>query len=152
MFTDWALASLHHLAIFTLAAVLAAELAILTPAIDARSIGRLARIDMAYGASATIVVIVGVCRVIWGAKGYEYYVANHIFWTKMALFLVVGLLSIAPTIRYLTWRNALRADPAFRPATAEVKRMRAYLWTEAAFFLAIPVAAAAMARGYGMAS
>ena len=128
MFTDWALASLHHLAIFTLAAILAAELAILTMDIDAKAMGRLARIDMGYGISAGIVVVVGVARVIWGAKGYEYYVANHIFWTKMALFLIVGLLSIPPTLAYLAWRRK----------------------SEAAFFLAIPVAAAAMARGYGL--
>ena len=43
MFTDWALASLHHLAIFTLAATIAAELAILTGIIDAKAIVRLTR-------------------------------------------------------------------------------------------------------------
>jgi putative membrane protein len=150
MFTDWALASLHHLAIFTLAATIAAELAILMGIIDAKAIVRLAAIDAGYGAAAAAVVIFGVARVIWGAKGYEYYLANHIFWTKMALFLIVGLLSIRPTFRYLAWRRQLRANAAFAPATAEVARMRAYLWAEAAFFLAIPVAAAAMARGYGM--
>jgi putative membrane protein len=150
MFTDWALASLHHLAVFTLAAILAAEIAILTMDIDAKAIQRLARIDTGYGLSASIVVIVGVARVIWGAKGYEYYVANHIFWTKMALFLIVGLLSIPPTIRYLAWGRRLRADPSFRPAASEIARLRTYLWAEAAFFLAIPVAAAAMARGYGI--
>lgn len=150
MFTDWALASLHHLAVFTLAAVLAAELAIVTLAVDAKLIGRLARIDAAYGATAGVVIIVGVARVIWGAKGYEYYMANHIFWTKMALFLIVGLLSIPPTIRYFQWGRQLRADPQFRPAATAVARVRTYLWAEVAFFLAIPVAAAAMARGYGM--
>jgi putative membrane protein len=150
MFTDWALASLHHLAIFTLAATIAAELAILMGIVDAKAIIRLATIDAGYGAAATAVVIFGVARVIWGAKGYEYYLVNHIFWTKMALFLIVGLLSIRPTFRYLAWRRQLRADAAFRPAISEVARMRAYLWAEAAFFLAIPVAAAAMARGYGI--
>ena len=150
MFVDWALASLHHLAIFTLAATIAAELAILMGIIDAKAIVRLATIDAGYGAAATAVVIFGVARVIWGAKGYEYYLANHVFWTKMALFLIVGLLSIRPTFRYLAWRRQLRANAAFAPATAEVARMRAYLWAEAAFFLAIPVAAAAMARGYGL--
>jgi putative membrane protein len=150
MFTDWVLASLHHLAIFTLAAALAAELAILTLALDSQSIGRLAKIDTAYGVSATLVVIFGICRVIWGAKGYEYYLANHIFWTKMLLFAVVGLLSILPTLRYLAWRRKLRDDGSFRPSTAEVARLRVYLWAEGAVFLAIPVAAAAMARGYGI--
>jgi putative membrane protein len=150
LFTDWVLASLHHLAIFTLAATIAAELAILMGAIDAKAIVRLAKIDTGYGAAASAVVIFGIARVVWGAKGYEYYVANHIFWTKMALFLIVGLLSIRPTFRYLAWRRQLRADAAFRPAAPEVARMRSYLWAEAAFFLAIPVAAAAMARGYGI--
>lgn len=95
-------------------------------------------------------IIVGVARVIWGAKGYDYYLVNHFFWTKMALFLIVGLLSIPPTIRYLAWRRRLRADADFRPALEAIARVRTYLWAEAAFFLAIPLAAAAMARGYGM--
>lgn len=151
MFTDWALASLHHLAIFTLAATIAAELAILTLAIDAAAIKRLARVDMAYGVAATAVVIFGVLRVIYGAKGYEYYLANHIFWTKMVLFAIVGLLSIAPTMRYLDWGRQSRANPAFQPVAGEIARMRRFLWAEAVFFLAIPVAAAAMARGYGIA-
>jgi putative membrane protein len=151
MFVDWALASLHHLGIFTLAATIAAELVVLTLTVDAAAIRRLARVDMGYGIAATAVVIFGVLRVIYGAKGYEYYLVNHIFWTKMALFVVVGLLSIPPTMRYLAWGRQLRTDPAFRPALAEVARMRAFLWAEAAFFLAIPVAAAAMARGYGIA-
>src|SRR5471030_1309860 len=136
MFTNWVLASLHHLAIFTLAAALAAELAILTIAVDSQSIGRLAKIDTAYGVSATLVVIFGICRVVWGAKGYEYYLVNHIFWTKMLLFAVVGLLSILPTLRYLAWRRKLRDDGSFRPSTAEVARLRVYLWAEGAFFLA----------------
>lgn len=150
MLTDWALASLHHLAVFALAGALAAELAIVTADIDAEAIGRLARIDLGYGASAACVLIVGAARLFYGAKGYEYYFANHIFWTKMALFLVVGLLSIPPTLRYLAWGRRWRADAAFRPQVPEVMRVRAWLWTEAAFLLAIPVAAAAMARGYGM--
>jgi putative membrane protein len=149
MFTDFALASLHHLGIFVLAATIAAELAILLGPIDARSIERIARIDLGYGLAAAYIVIVGICRVIWGAKGYEYYIVNHIFWTKMALFLIVGLLSIAPTMRYLAWGRSLRAEAAFRPPAEEVGRMRRFLWAEAGVFLCIPVAAAAMARGYG---
>ena len=39
MLTDWVLASLHHLAVFALAAALAAELTLLTRDIDARGIG-----------------------------------------------------------------------------------------------------------------
>jgi len=45
MLLDWALASLHHLAIFTLAAVIAFELTLTARAVDDTAILRLARID-----------------------------------------------------------------------------------------------------------
>jgi putative membrane protein len=150
MFTDWVLACLHHVAVFSLAAVVAAELALISVEISATSIRRLAAIDLWYGILAGAVIVFGVCRLIWGAKGYEYYLANHIFWTKMALFLAVGLLSIAPTLRYIAWGRKLRAEPAFVPEAAEVARVRTFVWLEAALFLCIPIAAAAMARGYGV--
>jgi putative membrane protein len=150
MLTDWILASLHHVAVFSLAAVLAAELALTNGEIGAKTIRRIGAIDVWYGALAGAVIVAGVARVIWGAKGYEYYLANHIFWTKMALFLAVGLLSIQPTLRYFAWGRALRADIGFLPPPNEVARVKAVLWTEAGLFLCIPVAAAAMARGYGL--
>jgi putative membrane protein len=150
MFTDWILACLHHVAVFSLAAVLAAELALISIELRAQSIKRIVAIDLWYGIIAGAVVVFGVSRLIWGAKGYEYYIANSIFWTKMALFVAVGLLSIPPTLRYLAWGRGLKADAAFLPPAAEVGRVRIYLWVEAGLFLCIPIAAAAMARGYGI--
>ena len=150
MFTDWILACLHHVAVFSLAAVLAAELALINLELRAQSIQRIVAIDLWYGIIAGAVVVFGVIRVIWGAKGYQYYIANSVFWMKMALFLAVGLLSIAPTLRYLAWGRGLKANVAFLPPAAEVARVRMYLWLEAALFLCIPIAAAAMARGYGI--
>ena len=72
------------------------------------------------------------------------------FSLHFALFVIVGLLSIPPTLRYRQWSRRSSADPAYRPPVLEIARMRTYLWAQAAFFLAIPVAAAAMARGYGL--
>jgi putative membrane protein len=149
MFTDWILACLHHLAIFSLAAALAAELALINLEVRAKTIERIVAIDLWYGIIAGAVVLFGVMRVIWGAKGYEYYLANYIFWAKMALFVAVGLLSIAPTLRYFAWGRGLKDSASFLPPDAEVGRVRMYLWLEAGLFLCIPIAAAAMARGYG---
>ena len=151
MFLDWALASLHHLAVFSLAAILAAEFVLIRNAIDPATIRRLSRIDLHYGLAAALVVAFGVLRVIFGAKGYEYYVANHVFWTKMLLFVIVAVLSIPPTLKFRRWSRQSRADITFRPDAGEIGGVKRYLWIEAALFLAIPVAAAAMARGYGMA-
>lgn len=150
MLLDWALASLHHLAVFALAAIIAFELALTARAVDDAAILRLARVDAWYGVVAAIVLAVGAARVAFGAKGPAYYMENSFFWTKMGLFLAVGLLSIAPTLRYLAWRRRLRSDPAFTPDVAALRAVRRALWAEVALFAGIPVAAAAMARGYGM--
>jgi putative membrane protein len=150
MLLDWALASVHHLAIFTLAAILAYELAVTANEIDARTIERLARFDAWYGVAAAVVLAAGAARVMFGAKGPQYYMANAFFWTKMGLFLLIGLMSVAPTMRYLVWRRAARADPAYRPEVDAVGFVRRLLWTEVALFAGLPLCAAAMARGFGM--
>ena len=149
MLVDWVLASLHHLAVFSLAAILAAEFVLIRNEMNAATIARLSRIDRHYGLIAGLVIAFGFAHVFFGAKGHEYYFANHIFWTKMLLFAMVGALSIPPTLRFLTWRGKSRANAAFRPDAGEVSGVRRYLSIEAALFLAIPLAAAAMARGYG---
>jgi len=150
MLLDWALASLHHLAIFALAGIIAFELALTARALDDTAILRLARVDAWYGAVAAIVLAVGAARVMLGAKGAAYYMVNAFFWTKMGLFVAVGLLSIPPTLHYLAWRRQLRTDASFRPDAAALRSVRRALWAEVLLFAGIPVAAAAMARGYGM--
>jgi putative membrane protein len=149
--TDLILAILHHILVFGLAGVLAAEVAMVRPGLAGGALKRLALVDAHYGALAGLIIVVGVLRVIYGVKGPEAYLPNLFFWAKMAAFGVLGLLSIAPTIRILAWRKASKADPAFSPGEAEVKRVRAYLLAEAAVFVLIPVFAAVMARGYGVA-
>ena len=91
MFVDWLLASFHHLAVFSLAAILSAEIFLTAGPIDDRMALRLARIDAWFGIMAALVVAAGVLRVFFGAKGYEYYFANIFFWAKMGLFVAVGL-------------------------------------------------------------
>jgi putative membrane protein len=115
MFVDWLLASLHHLAVFSLAAILSAEIFLTAGPIDDRLVLRVARVDAWFGILAALVVAAGVLRVVFGAKGYEYYYVNIFFWAKMALFVGVGLVSVAPTMLYIGWRRRVRADPSFRP-------------------------------------
>ncbi|MGZ9114159.1 MAG: DUF2214 family protein [Brevundimonas sp.] len=45
----------------------------------------------------------GACRVFLHGKGSTFYEANPFFWTKLATFGVIGLISIAPTARFLAW-------------------------------------------------
>lgn len=149
MATDLVLAILHHLLAFMLFAVIAAELMLVRPGMTGVALSRLAGLDRAYGGMAMGVIIVGVARVIWGVKGWEYYVGNPYFWAKMAAFAAVGLLSIRPTMRIIAWRKAATADRAYAVPDADIAAVRRAIHLHAGIFLLIPTFAAVMARGIG---
>jgi putative membrane protein len=150
MFVDWLLASFHHLAVFSLAAILSAEIVLTAGPIDDRTVLRVARVDAWFGLTAAIVLAAGLLRVFFGAKGLDYYFVNIFFWLKMTLFVGIALISVAPTYSYIVWRRRVRADPFFRPPLDEINQLRQVLYVEAGLFALIPICAAAMARGYGM--
>ena len=130
---DLLLAILHHFLVFSLAGLLAAELVLLRPGLSGPNLGLLGRIDGAYGGIAVAVIVVGICRVIYGLKGWEFYVSNHAFWAKMAAFVVVGLLSIRPTMRILAWRRSGAGSPSRRgdPGGADLDHGRGALPADA---------------------
>jgi putative membrane protein len=147
--TDLTLAIAHHLLIFLLAGILAFEIGVIRLSMKREDIVRVERVDTWYGILAAAIIVVGFSRAIFAAKGWAYYSVNMFFWAKMAAFAAVGLLSIAPTIRIIRWRRALKQNAGFAPAAPDIHNVRRYLWVEAAFFAFIPAFAAAMARGYG---
>lgn len=148
--TDLALAIVHHLIVFGIAAVLAAELALMRPAaMSSQTVRLLGRFDAAYGILALAILVAGIIRVWYGANGPDYYLHNHAFWAKIAAFAVVGLISIRPTLRIAAWQKALQANPAFMPPLEEVGELRKTLLIEIHVFALIPVFAAMMARGIG---
>lgn len=146
MITDTILAILHHLLVVAIIAALAAEAVLVRPGLDGRNIKRLAVFDAVYGVAAASIIVVGAGRVAYGLKGWDYYAGNHAFWTKMGCFALLGLLSIAPTIRFLRWRRAAAADPAFVVPGAEILSVRKYLRAEMVLLVLIPSLAAIMAR------
>jgi putative membrane protein len=149
MFIDALLAILHHLAVFALAALLAMEFAVARPGLSGRSLGFLAGIDRFYGGMAGAVVIIGVLRVIYGLKGWEFYVYSWTFWAKMAAIAVVGLLSIRPTMRILSWQREAQGNPGYVVPEGELAGIRGALHRQLAVFMLIPIFAALMARGIG---
>jgi len=147
---DLVLAILHHLAVFSLVGVMAAEFSLLRPGLSGARLQLLGRIDGAYGAVAGFVVVAGVLRVIFGAAGYWYYLTNWAFWVKMAAFIAVGLMSVPATRAILGWRKQGADDPAFEPAVEAVTRARTMLYAQFGVLVLVPVFAAVMARGYGV--
>jgi putative membrane protein len=144
---DLSLAISHHLLIFALFGVLAAELVLVRSNLDQATVARVGSIDLWYGVVAGAIVVVGFTRAIFAAKGWAYYEHNAFFWAKMTAFVCVALLSILPTIKYIVWRRAGTV-----PSETEIAVVRRFLWAEVALFALLPAFAAAMARGFGEAA
>ncbi len=100
------LAFLHHAAAFVIVGVLTAELVLLGGELTLTSARSVLRMDAAYGVAAAVLLVVGFCRVLYTEKGAAYYFHSIPFLVKISLFLIVGLLSIYPTLQYLSWRAA----------------------------------------------
>jgi putative membrane protein len=141
---DLALAIVHHLLIFGIFGILFAEFWVLRPGLSGPMLARIGVIDLWYGIFAAAVVVVGLCRAIFAAKGWSYYSHNAFFWAKLGCFLAIGLLSIAPTIAFIRWRRV-----GLAPSESEIAGVRRYLHIELSLFVLLPIFAAAMARGYG---
>ena len=147
---DLALAITHHLLVFSLAGILAYEIAAIRSSMTRDDVLRTAQVDLGYGVLAAAILVVGLVRANFAAKGWAYYSVNVLFWAKMCAFVIVGLLSITPTLALARWRRAAADRASFSPAERDLRNVRRFLWAEAAFFALIPAFAAAMARGYGM--
>ena len=141
------LAIIHHLLAFGLVIMLAMELAYLRS--DSVPVRRLTGLDAGYGGVAVLVFLVGAARVVWGEKGWDFYQTNPFFWAKIATFTAIGLLSIAPTIAFIRWARAVKADPVFQPGAAEVARIAGLVRIEVLLLLPLAAFAAAMARWAG---
>lgn len=145
-------AFLHHAAAFALVAALTLELVLLKGALDLRTARRLLLADFVYGGSAALVLAVGLARVFFFEKGAEYYFSNAAFMAKLALFVVIGLVSIYPTVEFLSWRRPLREGQVPTVTALKLQRMRTVVHGELVAVALLVFSATLMARGVGMLS
>ncbi|HEY0232609.1 MAG TPA: DUF2214 family protein [Dokdonella sp.] len=149
MWTDAILAYLHFLSIFALLWFLAREWTLLNVGAAALDLARLARADAGFGIAAGAVLLSGAARAAVGIKGWTFYAHSPAFHIKIGLFVVIGLISIAPTRAFLGWRRAARSDAGYRVSDAEWTRARRLVLIEMHLLALIPLAAVIMARGLG---
>ena len=150
MITTALMAFLHHVFAFTLTACLVYEFIAYRKNMGIAEIRRIQRVDLAYGISAGLLLLVGLLRVFFFEKGVNFYMNNPFFWVKMVAFLMVGLLSIDPTIRYIRWNRTLGQNKIPEISEPEYRRTRMLLWLEVIGIAVILLAAPMMARGIGM--
>jgi putative membrane protein len=143
------LAYFHILAILTLVVFIASEAALCRPEwMSPTIVDRLVTVDRIYGIAAGAVLVTGLLRIYLGMKGSGYYWGNWLLHLKLGLFVVVGLISILPTIRFIRWKKAVRAGGALPTADA-VRATRKLVMLQAHIIPLIPLAAVFLARGFG---
>jgi putative membrane protein len=149
MTQDAILQFLHISAILALVVFISSEAALCRPEwMNAKIVERLATVDRIYGIAALAVLATGLIRVYFGTKGSAWYWSNWLLHLKLGAFIVVGLVSIAPTLRFIRWRKVLRTSGAL-PAAAEVRSTRKLVMLQAHLIPLIPLAAVFLARGFG---
>lgn len=149
MWSDAILAYLHFTAIFVLFAFLSVELVLLKGELTPAVIRLLGRMDVWYFGSAIVVLATGFARMVFGAKGAEFYLSSWPIYVKIGLFVAVAVISVIPTLRFIDWRRQLEHDAAWRVPQADQQRMRRLVLIEVHIAALIPLLAVIMARGLG---
>lgn len=115
---------------------------------DPAGLKRALRADSWWGIAALLWLGTGLPRLFMGTeKPEQYYLANHLFWTKMGLFVLVVLLEIGPATALMRWRLALGKKR--EPDLSKAARWALISRIELVLLLVLVMVATAMARGYG---
>ena len=147
---DPALAYLHFLSIIAVGACLVTEFYLCTLDLQPPYVRILARVDLLYLIAAVAVLVTGFARLLESPKGTAFYLQNPVFYIKLALFVAVGLVSIAPTLQFLRWNRALKSGRERVLNGRDIVSARRYIVLELVLFAGIPLAAVLMARGIGI--
>lgn len=150
MMLDLVLAFLHFAGAFVVFGALFAQAALLMTGVGPGKVsyGRLARMDIVYACGALTVLAAGLLRVFYGARGAAFYLENPAFHAKMTLFVLIGVISIAPTVTFIKWRRAAKADPGFLPEAKAVKRVKIIVHVQLTLLALLILSASVMARVY----
>jgi putative membrane protein len=136
---------IHFISIFSIVGALTCEHLLLKKQLTRAEILRLSRIDMVYGIAALTLLSAGLTLWLGGiGKPSEFYSKNWIFHTKITCFLIVGLLSIYPTIFFVKNSKGDQHELVEIP-----KSIFMMLRLELFLLFIIPLLAGLMARGIG---
>lgn len=148
MIARWVAASFHLLALgIGLGAVWCRGRALGT-SLDPAGLRRVFLADAAWGVAAGLWLVTGLWRLLAGLeKSTGYYLHNHVFLSKMALFLVLLGLEIWPMMTLIQWRR--RVARGEQPDTRAAPVLARISFLQAGLVVLMVFAATAMARGYG---
>jgi putative membrane protein len=117
--------------------------------LDADGLRRLFAADSVWGLAALLWVATGLLRAFAGLeKGTAFYLASHLFWLKMALFVAIVALELGPMVTFIRWRREQKQGVA-----SDTSRARTYFilgHAQLALVVLMVFVASFMARGFGL--
>lgn len=115
--------------------------------LDAAGLRRVFAADTWWAVAAALWIVTGLVRAFGGLeKGATYYLQNHVFWAKMALFVAIFALEIRPMLTLIRWRRAVARGE--RPDTGVAHAFAGISVVQAGLVILMVLAATAMARGF----
>lgn len=138
---------LHYIGIMALMGALISEHLILKPSINKEQIKSLATIDLIYGLAAIIVLATGLLRWFVYGKGYDFYMSTPLFHIKLTLFIILGILSIFPSIKFYKWNKQVKRNEELKITEKGVKKLLMFIRIELLIITIIPLLAVLIARG-----
>jgi putative membrane protein len=138
---------IHYISLMLIIAAILGEHLLLKPDLSLSNAKTIQSLDTIYGASAGLLVLTGVVR-MYLEKGVGYYLHSGAFYALLAVFAVVGLISIYPTVVFLRWRGDTRAGRAPQPPPGQLKNLQTILRAEMALLFLAPLFATGMAHGW----
>lgn len=99
---------LHFLSILIVVSAVVSEHLLARRRMSRKEIAVLAKVDALYGIAAIVVLLTGIAQWFWTGKPAGFYTPNPVFHVKVTLFVIVGLVSIAPTMFFVKNR---KGDP-----------------------------------------
>lgn len=145
MTTELFLRYLHFISIFGIVGTLVSEQLLLKSEMMRSELARVARIDAVYGLAALTLLAAGLT--LWlGSYGKpaEFYSKNWVFHLKLAFFIIIGLLSIYPTVFFVKNRKGDQSEKVQVP-----RLIFMMLRLELLLLFIIPLLAGLMSRGIG---
>ena len=137
---------LHILAILTLAGTLIIKNMGIKPVIKDEDAHNLAKVNAIYSLSAVLAFVFGLVLWLWVGKPAEFYALNPLFLLKLGLFAFIALLSVFPSLFFVTnYRAKNREIPVPRSIQMLIR-------IELVLLVFISITASLMARGIGLSS
>ena len=136
----------HILAILLMFSSLVVELTVLKKEMTRKEAVTLVKADLFFGIFAGLTVVFGLLRMFYLGKGVDYYLMNPLFIIKLSVFILVGLLSVYPTVTFLKIRKSIEKKILIN----RYEKIKFIVVIEIIMLLILPLLAVLVANGFGV--